>query len=130
MHNSKRAIVSAQFSPKCTIRNAQLNRGKYPLRPSDNIPSLQYWLPLIAREWVTNCSHPWYFAIGRKQIQPNICHLAIILCFDRFFGRGKNQVKRLQDISRHFPVWASLAVHSYLRWPLNFLESEPLEGIR
>ena len=71
MHNSKRVIVSAQFSPKCTIGSAQLNRGKYPLRPSDYIPSLQYWLPLIAREWVTNCSHPWYFARGGKQIQHN-----------------------------------------------------------
>ena len=71
MHNSKRAIVSAQLSPKCTIGDAQLNRGKYPLRPSDYIPSLQYWLPLIAREWVTNCSYPWYFAIQGKQIQPN-----------------------------------------------------------
>ena len=71
MHNSKRAIVPAQLSPKCTIGDAQLNRGKYPLRPSDYIPSLQYWLPLIAREWVTNCSHPWYFARGGKQIQHN-----------------------------------------------------------
>ena len=68
---SKCTIASAQFSPKCTKGNAQLNRGKYPLRPSDYIPSLQYWLPLIAREWVTNCSHPWYFARGGKQIQHN-----------------------------------------------------------
>ena len=108
MHKSRRAKVSAQFSPKCTIGNAQLNRGKSPLRHSDYIPSLQYWLPLIAREWVTNCSHPWYFARGGKQIQHNTA-----FCISSFSTPAMTLIYYYQNIILYVWIDHERGIHSY-----------------